>query len=165
MLSGAIRNGGIDRLAIGLSGLCLVHCIASAVLLTMLVIVYVFNFLDRQIVTILAEPIKVDLQLSDTQIGLMTGLVPGRDPGGFIVTMLLGIAGGAFFPIAATGIAGIGVVGPSSGSILAASGYWPIKVVYLIRDGRGTAARPTWFGMGTSSRSGVWKLGASPTGL
>ncbi len=42
--------------------------------LTMLVVIYVFNFLDRQIVTILAEPIKVDLGLSDTQIGLMTGL-------------------------------------------------------------------------------------------
>ncbi|MBX3706981.1 MAG: MFS transporter [Pseudomonadales bacterium] len=42
--------------------------------LTMLVIVYVFNFLDRQIVTILAEPIKQELGLSDTQIGLMTGL-------------------------------------------------------------------------------------------
>ena len=40
----------------------------------MLVIVYIFNFLDRQIVTILAEPIKVDLGLNDTQIGLMTGL-------------------------------------------------------------------------------------------
>lgn len=42
--------------------------------LAMLVIVYIFNFLDRQIVTILAEPIKVDLGLNDTQIGLMTGL-------------------------------------------------------------------------------------------
>lgn len=42
--------------------------------LSMLVIVYVFNFLDRQIVTILAEPIKNDLGLNDTQIGLMTGL-------------------------------------------------------------------------------------------
>lgn len=42
--------------------------------LAMLVIVYVFNFLDRQIVTILAEPIKNDLGLSDTQIGLMSGL-------------------------------------------------------------------------------------------
>jgi predicted MFS family arabinose efflux permease len=42
--------------------------------LVMLVVVYVFNFLDRQIVTILAEPIKNDLGLSDTQIGLMTGL-------------------------------------------------------------------------------------------
>jgi len=42
--------------------------------LSMLVVVYVFNFLDRQIVTILAEPIKLDLGLNDTQIGLMTGL-------------------------------------------------------------------------------------------
>lgn len=42
--------------------------------LGVLVVVYIFNFLDRQIVTILAEPIKNDLGLSDTQIGLMTGL-------------------------------------------------------------------------------------------
>lgn len=31
-----LRNGGIDRLAIGLSGLCLVHCIASAVFIAVL---------------------------------------------------------------------------------------------------------------------------------
>ena len=30
------RNGAIDRLAIGVSGLCLVHCVASAVLVTLL---------------------------------------------------------------------------------------------------------------------------------
>ncbi len=36
MLQTALRTGAIDRLAIGLSGLCLVHCIASAVLLTLL---------------------------------------------------------------------------------------------------------------------------------
>ncbi len=36
--------------------------------------IYILNFLDRQIVAILAEPIKRDLGLSDTQIGLMTGL-------------------------------------------------------------------------------------------
>ena len=42
--------------------------------LWILLIVYVFNFIDRQIVNILAEPIARDLQLSDTQIGLMTGL-------------------------------------------------------------------------------------------
>jgi MFS family permease len=35
--------------------------------------VYVFNFIDRQIVTILAEPIKRDLDLADWQLGLMTG--------------------------------------------------------------------------------------------
>ena len=36
LLHSAIRNGAIDRLAIGVSGLCLVHCIASAVFLAML---------------------------------------------------------------------------------------------------------------------------------
>lgn len=45
-----------------------------AYVLGVLVVVYIFNFLDRQIVTILAEPIKVDMGLNDTQIGLMTGL-------------------------------------------------------------------------------------------
>ena len=36
MLQAAIRNGVVDRLAIGVSGLCLVHCVATAVLLTVL---------------------------------------------------------------------------------------------------------------------------------
>ena len=36
MVAGINREGLIDRLAIGLSGLCFVHCIASAVLVTML---------------------------------------------------------------------------------------------------------------------------------
>jgi predicted MFS family arabinose efflux permease len=39
-----------------------------------LLMVYVLNFLDRQIVGILAEPISRELGLSDTQIGLMTGI-------------------------------------------------------------------------------------------
>ena len=42
--------------------------------LWLLLIVYIFNFIDRQIVNILAEPIARDLDLSDTQIGLMTGI-------------------------------------------------------------------------------------------
>jgi len=42
--------------------------------LGVLLVVYIFNFLDRQIVTILAEPIARDLSLSDTQIGVLTGL-------------------------------------------------------------------------------------------
>ena len=42
--------------------------------LWVLLVVYVFNFIDRQIVNILAEPIARDLNLSDTQIGLMTGI-------------------------------------------------------------------------------------------
>jgi MFS family permease len=42
--------------------------------LTVLVIVYAFNFIDRQIVGILAVPIKADLKLTDTQLGMMGGL-------------------------------------------------------------------------------------------
>lgn len=42
-------------------------------MLWILLIVYIFNFLDRQIVNILAEPIKNDLGLSDTQLGLLAG--------------------------------------------------------------------------------------------
>ncbi|MGZ8396666.1 MAG: MerC domain-containing protein [Rhodoplanes sp.] len=36
MIHGVLRNGTIDRVAIGLSGLCLVHCVASAVFLAVL---------------------------------------------------------------------------------------------------------------------------------
>ncbi len=43
-------------------------------LLFILVVVYTFNFIDRQIVGILAVPIKAELGLSDTQLGLMGGL-------------------------------------------------------------------------------------------
>jgi MFS family permease len=43
-------------------------------MLWMLLVVYILNFLDRQIVNILAEPISQELDLSDGQIGLMTGL-------------------------------------------------------------------------------------------
>lgn len=42
--------------------------------LGLLMLIYVVNFVDRQVVSILAEPIKLDLQLADWQLGLMTGL-------------------------------------------------------------------------------------------
>lgn len=42
--------------------------------LTVLLVIYIFNFLDRQVVNILAEPIKNDLGLSDLQLGMLTGL-------------------------------------------------------------------------------------------
>lgn len=45
-----------------------------AVVLAMLLLVYTFNFLDRQILGILAIPIKTDLQLTDTQLGVLGGL-------------------------------------------------------------------------------------------
>jgi MFS family permease len=42
--------------------------------LFVLVVAYTFNFIDRQIVGVLAVPIKADLQLTDTQLSLMGGL-------------------------------------------------------------------------------------------
>jgi predicted MFS family arabinose efflux permease len=41
--------------------------------LGVLTVVYAFNFIDRQLLAILQEAIKADLQLSDTQLGLLTG--------------------------------------------------------------------------------------------
>ena len=40
----------------------------------MLLLVYTFNFLDRQILSILAQGVKADLHLTDTQLGLLGGL-------------------------------------------------------------------------------------------
>ena len=45
--------------------------------LAMLLLVYSFNFLDRQILGILAAPIKADLGLSDRQFGAIGGLAFG----------------------------------------------------------------------------------------
>jgi len=45
--------------------------------LGVLVVVYVFNFIDRQILAILAPSIKDELGLSDTQIGLLSGMAFG----------------------------------------------------------------------------------------
>lgn len=42
--------------------------------LGLLVVVNVFNYLDRQILSILLESIKRDLQLSDTALGFLTGI-------------------------------------------------------------------------------------------
>lgn len=48
--------------------------VPRGVILGMLFLVYTLNYLDRQIVGILALPIKEDLGLSDSQLGLMGGL-------------------------------------------------------------------------------------------
>ena len=41
--------------------------------LAMLTLVYVFNFVDRQVLVILQESIKKELHLSDTQLGMLSG--------------------------------------------------------------------------------------------
>jgi len=42
--------------------------------LAMLTTVYIFNFIDRQILVILQESIKAEMGLSDSQLGLLSGL-------------------------------------------------------------------------------------------
>jgi MFS family permease len=46
----------------------------GGVVLALLLLAYIFNFLDRQILAILARPIKEDLHLTDTQFGAIGGL-------------------------------------------------------------------------------------------
>jgi MFS family permease len=45
----------------------------AAYVLGVLFVVYVFNFIDRQILSILAEEIKADLGISDADIGFLYG--------------------------------------------------------------------------------------------
>jgi predicted MFS family arabinose efflux permease len=56
--------------------------------LVMLTLVYVFNFIDRQLLVILQESIKKELNLSDTQLGLLSGFTFAL----FYVTMGIPIA-------------------------------------------------------------------------
>jgi MFS family permease len=46
--------------------------------LVMLLLVYAFNFIDRIILGILVPPIKADLHLTDTQLGLVGGTAFAR---------------------------------------------------------------------------------------
>ncbi|MDJ0919871.1 MAG: MFS transporter [Henriciella sp.] len=45
-----------------------------AYVLAILTLVYTFNHIDRQILLILIEPIKAELQISDGQVGILTGI-------------------------------------------------------------------------------------------
>ena len=45
----------------------------ASLVLALLLLAYVFNYLDRQILGILAGPIIADLRLSDTQFGVLSG--------------------------------------------------------------------------------------------
>ena len=46
---------------------------SAKVALVLLVIVYIFNFVDRQILSVLAEEIKADLNLTDSDLGFLFG--------------------------------------------------------------------------------------------
>ena len=64
--------GWTDRLRSGISvsATHLVPCYVTAVLM----VAYVLAFLDRQILSLLVEPIKHDLHLSDTGVSLLQGI-------------------------------------------------------------------------------------------
>jgi sugar phosphate permease len=46
---------------------------SAKIALVLLVIVYVFNFIDRQILAVLAEDIKADLNITDRDLGFLFG--------------------------------------------------------------------------------------------
>ncbi len=58
MVSGSVAGGAVRN---------------RTLVMTFLVIAYTLNFIDRQIIGILAEPIKADLGLTDAQLGWMGG--------------------------------------------------------------------------------------------
>ena len=45
----------------------------KALVLALLLATYTFNFIDRSIINIIGQAIKVDLKLTDTQLGLLGG--------------------------------------------------------------------------------------------
>src|SRR5688572_10902218 len=45
--------------------------------LSVMTVVYLFNLVDRGLMMLLLQPIKEDLNLSDTQLGLLTGIAFG----------------------------------------------------------------------------------------
>ena len=49
----------------------------AKIALSLLVFVYIFNFIDRQILSILAEDIKADLGISNSDIGFLFGTAFG----------------------------------------------------------------------------------------
>ena len=46
---------------------------SAKIALVLLVIVYIFNFVDRQILSVLAEDIKADLNITDSDLGFLFG--------------------------------------------------------------------------------------------
>ena len=87
MLQTAIRSGSIDRLAIGLSGLCFIHCVASAVLLTVV----------ASAGGLLLDPIV-------HEVGMMFALVLG------VIGLGRGIVSHGFMLPAAIGSLGLGIM-------------------------------------------------------
>jgi hypothetical protein len=90
MLANVARNGGMDRVAIALSGLCLVHCLASAIFVAML----------ASAGGLLLDPII-------HEVGLMLAIVLG------VLALGRGILAHGFMMPSAVGGLGLGVMAGS----------------------------------------------------
>jgi predicted MFS family arabinose efflux permease len=118
--------------------------------LAMLLLVYTFNFLDRQILGILAGPIKAELGLTDTQLGALGGiafallystlaiplaLLADRTSRTWVITVSLGIwsgftalcgVAGSFWQLFAFRVGvGVGEAGGVAPSYAVISDYFP----------------------------------------
>ena len=118
--------------------------------LGMLLLVYTFNFLDRQILGILAGPIKAELGLTDTQLGALGGiafallystlaiplaLLADRTSRTWVITVSLGIwsgftalcgVAGSFWQLFAFRVGvGVGEAGGVAPSYAVISDYFP----------------------------------------
>lgn len=114
--------------------------------LGVLTIIYVFNYIDRQLMAILIEPVKAEFGISDTQVGLLSGLTfavfytlfgfplgrlsdrIGRKPvialsciAWSAMTMLCGLAGSFLFLV----LARIGEAGGTAPSMAMVSDLYP----------------------------------------
>ena len=87
MFAGAARSGAMDRIAMALSGLCLVHCLASAIL-----------------VAVLASAGGLLLNPHIHEIGLVVAIALG------IVSLGRGVVEHGFMMPAAVGGLGLGVM-------------------------------------------------------
>jgi uncharacterized membrane protein YeaQ/YmgE (transglycosylase-associated protein family) len=75
-------------------------------------------------------------------VGALAKLVmPGRDPGGIIVTMLLGIAGALVGGFAGRAL-GLYGEGEAAGFVMSFVGAVVLLVIYRMMVGRRTVARP-----------------------
>jgi hypothetical protein len=101
MLADAYRSGTMDRLGIALSGLCVVHCVASAVL-----------------VAVLASAGGVLLDPMIHEVGLMLALVLG------VVALGRGILHHGFMMPAAVGGLGLGVMAGALSLPHGGAGTW-----------------------------------------
>ena len=91
-------------------------------------VAYVFNFVDRQILAILQEPIKAELGLSDAQLGLLTGFAFAV----FYVTFGLAIARWADFGVRRNIIAlAIGIWSLMTGVCGLAQNYWHLLLARI----------------------------------